>query len=471
MGRLRSSLSAARAAYRDTWVNATDYRSVPMRSAAQNSLSENYIPEAALQLAPVWGVVDFITRQVKGADCVYEERVGDRWRQVDEDLAPDWVQRPNNHQTFDDFLDTLTRSILVGGNGFVKIMDRDLSGYPRLVASIPTSYVSTNMNTSLYLQQLRGAVDQQGELIYYLNGEEYRPYTKYEPTGEIQHYKYSTRADLSWGESPLLVAAPPFRVGLAAEAHAELFFNTGGQPPALYFEKSSAMSETIFKEQVETFKQLRSDPMERHKAVFVSGDWGVLQNYISPEDMQLLQARSFTWRGACAAYGIPVAMVGGEDAAAWASSVYYLYRYTMTGAIVPTLKKISRGLTELTPARTRIRLEPRSISDPLEHSRLWERLVAMGAAKPSEARESLTDLPPDPTLDLLWEAAQNGDPERGGQSDSRRDPGVTNNLDDGPQSERQSVSEGRNASYGAFLRDSMLTAVANGEEGYTNTDG
>lgn len=403
----------------------TPLTSDPTYPASHNIDPRNYDPDNGIQLSPVFGAVDLITRNVKTATLELQELAGGRWKPMPIKQGPRWMTRPNNHQSVPDFLDCLCRNFLIGGNGFNKILLFD-GGVPDIIYSVPTYLVSIDQTVSSVLAS-------GGVVEYHVNGQPTRPFTIYEPTGGVQHLKYATFRDSLWGTSPLVTCAPSVRSALAADAYAELFFESGGIPPVFYFRKDVAPdspNETTIGEFAQKFAEIRANPEKRHLPIFHAGDWAAIETAMPPDQMQLLDARVFTSRGAAAKYGVPRPLIGGDDSAAWANGSRQLVRLYYNLTLAGHLYYFSMFLSELLPDDMRAVLKQDHLleADPLENARFWERLVLDGIARPAEARVPL-GLEYDETVNDLVaprDPQQRDRANDGGDSDSGRDTGQEN---------------------------------------------
>ena len=386
------------------------------KTASENSDLRTYTADSAMQLGPIQGAVGLISRTAGSSDLVIQERVGGKWREYVGDL-PLWAdpsKRPNTVQSTFELIQCLSQNLLVSGNGFLLVSTKTFDGYPDSIISVPRILISPIDNPDL-LESGR----------YYVNGRgAYEPYTSM-TDGDLMHLKLNTRNYINWGVSPLNEGAPPLRVGLAAEAHAELFFEQGGLPPGFFVAKDGKDDSLE-----ETFKlyydSIRDDPTERHRPLILEGDFEWVSNFIPPSQTQLLDSRKFTYSAAAAIYGIPPPFIGDPNNPSWGTGARELLRFAFVSSIAPFLKHVSGGLTELLPSDLRVHLVPKHFleAEPLEKARYYERAIQAGWLLRSEVRE-LEGLPEVDGIDDQPEPMNNG-----GQSDSGKDMGRNDNIED-----------------------------------------
>ena len=407
------------------------------RTAKENSNPRNYNPQAGYQLVAIQGAVGVLARGVASSKLAIQEKKGGIWETVYTDL-PRWAdpdKRPNTYQSCYEMLHHFTTGMLVGGNGYLlSLSKRD--GLPDHLISVPGGEVSITLGgREVTLETEGGKARGDLKLEYYVEGYKYRPFNALQTDGQMMHGKLITRESLVFGESPLMIGAPTLRTALSAEAHAELFFNSGGIPPAVLMAKGkTGMNQEAANAVKEHYDRIRKDPDNRHRPLMLSGEWGWLNTFVNPEQMQLIDARKFTFSAASALYGVPPPLFGGPDITTWGQGVRQLMRFFVQHSLTPLLNHIGGLLTEMTPEGTRAVLMPDHLltTEPLENSRYLDRLIAAGIMMRSEARESL-GLPPVDGIDDM--PLPGGSGPDGGGSDSGRDDGDENNVEDMDQSD------------------------------------
>ena len=395
------------------------------RSAKTNADPRNYDVNAAMQLAPVRGAVGFLARTAAASAIEVQERSGGQWRAWQGNTAelPLWATpdlRPNRRQDRYDFRYMLTSNILAGGNGYGVVSTRR-DGFPDSLIAPPGSMVAP------YGQSVFETPKEVGTFSYSVNGEQMQPYSSLETDGDVLHIKLETRTDMLFGTSPLMEGAPTLRAALAAESHAEMFFNQGGIPPALLMALGEADTESR-DALTQYYDRQRDNPDERHRPLVLDGEWKWLETFINPELMQLLDTRKFTWSVVSSNYGLPPPLIGHPDVTTWGAGVRQLVRFAQVGAVSPLLLHLSWALSELLPTDMRVVLTPHHLNEaePLEKARYYERAVKTGWLLPSEVRE-MENLPPIPGLDERLSPSSTDD---GGDSDSGKDDGSTDNIED-----------------------------------------
>ena len=412
------------------------------KMAEQNIDTASYAVENGLQVAPIKAAVDVRANAVGSAEIIVE-RVSSagEWSRVTDDL-PAWAnirRRPNQWQTAYTFLSHFNSNRDVSGNGFIRIMDRAWKGYPNHIVSVPSRDVSVNVggvpidsvrtfNDSRAIPGYGGAYE---DVTYIIDSSSpLSAYTSLDTSGEVLHSKLWTLDDVVFGVSPLMVAAPPIRTAVAADAYAELAFKMGMLPPGV-FSNRGKVDEADVNRTRKYVQDILKNPANRHGPLFTSGDWEFVSTYINPNDLQLMPARQYSFNIASAIYRVPVELMGSPSADASGSAIRNIQRAFTMMTIVPLLNEIGGELSQLVPDDYRVRLIPQNLLelDQLEESRVDDRLIRAGVMLPSEARakRGWTSEPMMTAYDeMIQETLLGGYADEGGQSDSGKDSGTEN---------------------------------------------
>ena len=291
------------------------------RGAETNADPSNYAWWAGFQLTPVRGAVEYIARQVGACDVHLLALTGGRWERQPDTALPPWARtlQASTYQVRAEFLASLVTYALLGGNGFAVVTRYD-GGQPARLAA------SSSAVTSVFLDgkhlggpAVTGADLAAGNwaqgLAYSVGGRVLRPYDpdvmyadNAAPT--VVHMRRPGSSTGVVGESPLTETAPSWRLGLAAEAHAELLFLTGGMSGGAFVDKTGKPNPAQVTAMKEAYANKRSDPLDRHMPSFMVGDWAWMSTMVSPEQLQLIDSRKLTWNSATTMFGVPLALLG-----------------------------------------------------------------------------------------------------------------------------------------------------------------
>ena len=128
------------------------WRTWRTKTAERNIDTKNFVPDDALQLAPVTAAVTLLASAAASSEVVVERMGSDRvWQRVYDDL-PAWAdpeRRPNPWQTCGDYLFNLMSNKLVSGNGITRIIDKEWNGWPNQLVSVPWRGVDVSVDGGL----------------------------------------------------------------------------------------------------------------------------------------------------------------------------------------------------------------------------------------------------------------------------------------------------------------------------------
>lgn len=411
------------------------------RPAERNLDTKTFRAETGLQVAPVAAAVSVLANTAAASDVVVERMSSSGQWERHSSRLPAWAdpeRRPNPWQTQGGFLFNLVTNRLVSGNGYVRIVSRDwYGGWPNQIVSVPFRSVSvtvagveTTMSDRLGKtpgRTIPGYGGTYDDIYYFIDGsDQLSGFTSLTaPRGDVLHTRMFTREDLVFGLGPLHWGAPPVRTALAGDAYAEIGLLQGFFPPGILFNKGKVDATDMARTRKAVGEIVRR-PDRRFLPLFATGDWEYLSTYVKPDELQLMDSRKLAWPIVSALFGVPKELIGAPDTSVSGTGIRNLQRAFAQMTAVPLLNAVGSDLSELLPTGYRVRLKPRHLLelDPLEESRVHDRLVRLGVLKPSEVREEM-GLPPIAGLDdevcPLVVGGSGGQADEGGQSDSGRD--------------------------------------------------
>ena len=380
------------------------------KTAEQNIDTRMFVPEDALQLAPMVAAVMVLAKMASSAEMVAERlSPGGEWERADLGL-PDWAnpaRRPNSYQSRSDFIKMIALNLMTYGNALV-VRDRSrgdwVDGYPNRLTAYPwwdstVSVRGTKMDglevidpenmRDLGVPGYGGAA---GEVTYSVGGhQDLKPLTSLNPSGDVIHLKYSTLNSVLFGQSPLGWAAQAVRTAVAADAYAEMSFRMGFSAFGMLAHKGGKPGDGLVTTMREYMKKAGQNPRNRFGPLVTSGEWNYHRFGVPPEELQLLSTRKMSYNTAAALTGVQPELIGSPDAKVSGSGIRYAQQALSRLHGRDFLLMISDPLTEATPDDFRIRLVPTGLSelDPLEKSKVDDRLIRVGVKKPSEVRQEL----------------------------------------------------------------------------------
>ena len=411
-----------------SWVPYDSGR-VTAKDAEVNSRPDEYTDTSALQLPAINGAISFLSRQVAAAELVAEEKLeGKRWADVeDEESVPRWARNlgPNIYQNAYDWKQQLMENLLVFGNAFILFENqhKDEAGFPQSFTVWPTRLV-TREDDYYRVQTIEGT-------SHYIGNRRFDRYNPITQEGNVVHLKLTSRENHLWGTSHLKEVAQAFRGMLAADAHSELYFITGGMPQGFLVSRGGDVSDEKKKQMAAYLRQVRENPSNRHIPLLLEGDWEYIAASPDANAAQLLEVRKYAYALSSSVFGVMPKFLGAPDDTTSFDRGMQKFQYDT--AIAPLFRMLNWALTDMLPDNQRVRLVLDYFGDaePLEQARYYERSIGAGWLKRSEVRER-EGLPEEPGIDDVDQPAPGGaNPMRDrspdpGDSDSSRDVGETN---------------------------------------------
>jgi len=241
--------------------------------------------------------------------------------------APPILMQPDRQSTRVDLLGSVVLSLLIDGNAYLLVGDRDALGYPRQAVVLATDAV-----------HLSATAD--GEITYKVGGTTYT-------SEDVLHIRNLTLPGMARGMSILEYQRRTLGGAMAGEDAAANVFDAGGLPVGV----------------LEVDGEISRDEADQLKTGFVAANGGrnrapaVLANGItykplsfSPRDLELLDSREFSQRAICQLFGVPPHLAGvpSSDSSTYSSvtqdSISFV-RYCLR----PLLSKIEAAFSTLLP--------------------------------------------------------------------------------------------------------------------------
>ena len=430
MGKLRNVFTAARNRLSLIFSPGVSLNYAPSAHAVLSEEAGDYTEETATTLAPVLGGIHLIARTAAASSWTIERynAMSDSWVPVRMPGWPDWAKPdvgPHPTQTLPVAIETWILSRLIGSNSYV-IPTITLGGIPSEWFVPPSGSVYA-FETGDYRNAVKYTYS--GSLLEQArNG-------KPPVTGELLHTPTLLIGSQLIGTSAFARAAPSFRAGIKADAHAEHVHATGGMQPSILSssqEWNASDQFDVFNEQLSRHLQ---DPSKRGAPFISAGDLRSVSLHTTPQDSQLIDARSLTWSAASSILTLPPTLAGAPNVTTWGSGTRAqmdLFRaFTISGHV----RALDDAFSRLLPRGWRFRLTPEHLqwqADPLGAARFVTRLEGRILTQ-NEARQvvgfpRLEDERAD-TVDFT-ETEEIPIADNGGDSDSGRDDGSKNINDD-----------------------------------------
>ena len=283
------------------------------------------------------------------------------------DPTPTLLRNPQPGRTRIETISSMVMSLLLHGNAYAIVADRDYLGFP--TALVPVNALSVSV------QQAGN-----GEPVYRVAGVTYDP-------DDILHIRGMTRAGSLTGMGVIETCRRALGHSIAAEDYAGELWMTGAIPDGV----------------LQTPMDLTTDEAEQFKAAFVAANGGrrrgpaVLSGGITYEqiawsnvDLEFLESRKWNAVQVCQAFGVPTifAMVPSGDSKTYQNvqqDSQAFVRYTLG----PWLARVEEAFTLLLPRgqRARFNLDAMLRDETLDRYKAHQIGLAAGFLTVEEVRE------------------------------------------------------------------------------------
>lgn len=260
----------------------------------------NVNEETAMQISAVWAAVQLKAKTIASLDLnFFYQDDGGRVPADDHPLQMLFRNRPNRYQTRVEFFETVGLNLYLTGNAYIRIQ--------RLGGEI-TSLMP------LMSSQVEVEVLQDGSIVYtYQDGNGVAVYDE----ASIWHLKLLGNGII--GLSPLRHAANSIGISINGEEWASNIVGNGGKPTGvLMFDK------VLTKEQREQMKEKFKDLREGDRDALMVLEAGMTYQQISlsPQDVQLLEARRFQIEDIARFFEVPSVLINDTSGSTvWGSGI------------------------------------------------------------------------------------------------------------------------------------------------------
>lgn len=262
--------------------------------------------DSAMTLAAVFRSIRIIAETTSGLPLVVYKRDenGDPVRAVDNPLAS-LFDKPNEVNGEDEVREAVTAAMAGWGNGYIEVF-RDSKDRVRELWPVKPLNVQVTRRADRTLEYQK--VGPSGSL---------EPV----PADRLLHFR-AFSLDGVTGVSPLGMAREALGLAASAQAYAGSFFSSGGRPTGVLSSDRILTKEQREKLRTE-FAGLADDGGEARRRLYVAEAGLKYQAVsVSPEDMQMLQTRSFQIADIARFFGVPLfLLMETEKSTSWGTGI------------------------------------------------------------------------------------------------------------------------------------------------------
>lgn len=294
-----------------------------MPAALFASKKQNVNEETAMQISAVWAAVQLKSSILASlAIDFYQKTPEGRVKIPDHPLALLFAGRVNRYQNRVEFFETLGLNLYLTGNAYCLIQR---SGR-KISALVPL--MSSQMQVELMTD---------GSKVYtYTNGNDVTAYSD----SSIWHVMLMSNG--VQGLSPLAYARNSIGMAISGEEWASNIIGNGGKPTGVL-----TYDKMLTKDQREQLKEKFKDLREGARDALMVLEAGMKYDQISlsPQDVQLLQARRFQIEDLARFFNVPSVMINDTSGSTvWGSGIQEIIRGWYKIAFRPELERIESSI-------------------------------------------------------------------------------------------------------------------------------
>jgi HK97 family phage portal protein len=308
----------------------------------------------------------------------YRDNNGDwrhsRW------MGPTLFDQPSQVGTPFDWIATCMVSLLLQGNAWGFITNRDDYEYPTGIEWIPPDDIYVEDDEQQPWNPLRARV--------FLYGRQIDNWQH-----ELFHLKAVPIAGRIEGISPLRAFADTILTGKMTQKYGTDWFMGGGFPPGVF--KNSEIE--IDKAQADEVRDQLVRTQRRREPLVVGRDWDYKPITVPPNEAQFIEAMQLSATQIAAVYNVPAARVGGLPAGGLHYSSQSQDALQIIEALRPWLKRMEYAFFNCLPKKrfTKFYTDALLDTDPKTRMEMYVQERQIGVRTADEIRE-LMDLPPLP---------------------------------------------------------------------------
>ena len=315
----------------------------PSGTAAGVSVTE----DKALASVAVYAAAGIIADSIASMPVHRYRRSGDTREKL---ATPYWLDpvdgQPNQDTDVYTWKHRQLQSLLLPGNSYLLVTERDRLGYPSAVYNLNPADVTPYREN--------------GRIVYRWTNEgrtrTLTRYTRLNPDGQVLQTKAFDRGDLT-GLSPIGNAAEAIGLGLAAEEYGARFFGQGAIPPGIISTEGRASEE-----QLKTIKRYwrRNTGGTRNShlpAVMAQAKWVPIT--IDPKSAQFLETRKFQTAEIARLFRVPPHLIGDVDrSTSWGSGIEEQNRMFYQTTLMPWINRLEQTWNQLLPRNQFVKFDP-----------------------------------------------------------------------------------------------------------------
>lgn len=288
---------------------------------------------------------------------------------------PSLLRSPHPDMTDFDWKHMMVVSLVMRGNFFGVVVERDPLGYPTTIAPLHPDQVRLERDATTFEKKL------------WIGGQR-------RDLADLFHIRAFTLPGCDVGLSPISMARHALGLGLEAQEYGEKWFRDGASPSSVLETDSDLSDDQVKRVQ----RSWISSHGGRRRPAVLSGGFKWKPITITPEESQFLQTRKFQVTEIARMLGIPPHMIGDVDSSSsWGTGIEQQSIGFVTYTLRPWLTRIEAAMTNALPRGQFVKFNVDALlrGDTKSRYEAYTMAVNGGWANPDEIR-ALEDLAPIP---------------------------------------------------------------------------
>lgn len=370
-------------------IDASDFNLGDDLFGSSTSAGVSIDPSNAMTIVTVWACVTLIADAVANLPMdVYRRTEGFRQPVT---RTPQWTRRPNPEVTLREFNKQILHSLLIYGNAYVAITERDGLLYPSQLAVIPPS--------EIVVARQRGGPR---EYLWTPEGVTFRQYSSMRQNGDLVHIMGAPSSNGLVGLSPIDTQREMLGFAKATELYGAKFFGQGAVPSGqIEMPAGSVPTDDQLKSLSAQFRKRHSGLDNAWKPIVLANGAKWTAGTIPNDQAQFLETRKLSKADIAALYRVPPHLISDvERSTSWGSGIEEQNIGFVTDTLGDPIRALEDSFTELLPRGqyARFNVNARLRGNTRDRYSAHQVGIQTGFMSRNEAR-LLEDLPPVDGLD------------------------------------------------------------------------
>ena len=303
-----------------------------------------------------------------------------------------FLSRPNPYDSWEEMLEMWTYHIELTGNAYWLKDEMDLKGRPKYLYPLLPQFMKVTPDKKTRVK----------EYVYSVNGTE----VKFSPS-EIIHFRGTHPGNIVMGMGSIEPSEHIYNEYINKSLLNEKFVQNGAQLSGILTREEEVDDEDQWAALKRKFNLEYAGNKNAGKIAFLNGKWQYHKLGMTMEEMQALQKERWTVSQIFLNHGVPLSIVGVENAAAYGTAKQdeiNFRKYKVVPLLSVLIGKLnSDGFIQTGDPNIRLAFEMSGLVDIEQVVREYGPLVDKGAMTPNELRE-LCNLPTidNPLLDQFY---------------------------------------------------------------------